>query len=499
MGMWNQIEPKLGQAGIDNRVPRVSARYYNPGLEAGRLSGKGGESFGRGAIATLRLLNVKDQTGLTDIERLILKEIGGPDSNGMTSMFVQNVSFRDDEKSMVMQTFGDDYAVYFFGRAPRTMNISAVLLDDPVNNWFYKFMVAYDKFLRGTKVAKNFRIISLSLPNADVLGTIMGMGYSQNASNDSLINVDFSILVKDYRPISAADSTSLVDSINGTNALFNKAVLSSELPTLSKSDIAKRTGPIVSSSAYAFSAGLQTLDGGSISTTANLGGQITIGGSASTVYMAYQPRATFVMGPNGDLTDPSSLVPKAPDSYFKSPKSFPSLGSAVQSYLKGIEKGLKSATDAFNGGAKAIADFVKSTIVGTIKKFLDPVTSLLSAVNGMLDSVKNIVTTVESSIDAAFAPFVQLAQDINQTKRNLQNTIGTITNMPHTLSDKLSNNLRLVKFKGVASLGSKSAGISSDTAHGVLSKTNTQDATSLSIVGKTSSASANTESRVLAL
>jgi len=243
--MWNTKNEAMLARGVDDRVPGVKARYYFPHAPIGNDKP---QHSGRGRIATIRLLNADPKGTGNAMEDRILKElaasgIGGKNpGNGITSFILQSISYQDSEKSMVMQTFGDDSAVYFLGRSPRMMTFNGVLLDDAVNNWFYKFMIAYDKFLRGTMIARKFRSITVTLHNAIVTGTIMDMGYSQESSTDNSINFSFSMLVKQYVPISAYRGGSIysdrITSASGTNLDAKlSSILERDIATLTPADI----------------------------------------------------------------------------------------------------------------------------------------------------------------------------------------------------------------------------------------------------------------------
>ena len=225
--------------GFSERAPFIRPRYYNP------------ENFGgsdsRGATASLRLLNVKPSSveKVKGVERQILDQL--VNNNGYTSFLLQNVSFTDSEKTQVMHTFGDGYVNYFYGRNPRQMSLSGLLLDDIDNDWFYKFMVAYDKFLRGTSLAKNYRLIQLTLPNVVLVGTILDLSYSQDASNDSTISFSMNFLIKSMDFIS---SSSTKNTFNVSNNIFNQSLTPTDYVTLSKVEIDRRINTGLQNQAY---------------------------------------------------------------------------------------------------------------------------------------------------------------------------------------------------------------------------------------------------------
>lgn len=483
--MWNERNSLYASKGVDDRVPAIAARYHNQGLEAKNNTKLGGGA-GRGAIATMRLMNVKPKAGSSVFEKRLLQEMGGKDSIGMTSFLLQSVSYQDEEKSMVMQTFGDDCVVYFLGRAPRMMNFSAILLDDQINNWFYKFMRAYDTLLRGTRVAKNFRVVTLTLPNANVVGTIMNLSYEQESSTDNTIRFSFSMLVKQYQPLSARVNEMYDDPFGrGSWKSSGKKIVGAELPTLSLKDIQNRItstviGDVPSSLSTTLGASTNAIiiNPGSVNDFVG----VVSGSSFGTFSLPYEPRRTLLSAGIGEGSDAAGKSLKAPSTFDKIKKFLSDMGANVKNFLGKIEAGLKSVTKMFQGFAAGIKNFI-GKITSQIKAFLDPITKVVSAINGTLASVRNIVTTVQNSVDSVFQPFVDLSQDFNEMKRNFENTIGAVTNLPHTLSDKVANNVRLVKFAGVASLGSLSGGVSSPEAMSVLALLKPRSSEELGILG----------------
>lgn len=148
-----------------------------------------------------------------------------------------------------MHTFGDGYANYFYGRNPRQMSISGILIDDLVNDWFYKFLIAYDKFLRGTSLARNYRLIRLTLPNVVLVGTILDLSYTQDASNDANISFSMNFVIKSMSFIS---SNQTVQNPNKLNSIFKLNPTSRDFATLTSAEIQRRTSSAAASTLYQF-------------------------------------------------------------------------------------------------------------------------------------------------------------------------------------------------------------------------------------------------------
>jgi hypothetical protein len=133
------------------------------------------------------------------VSRLVPGE--GSPGLGYQDFLLTNVSVSFDEKVQVVQTFGDTDVAYYFGKAPVVFNLAGLLVDDIDNQWFTMFIEAYANILRGTQLARNYELIELTLPNMVVIGTIMSMGYQQDAARDTDIPFSFRLLAKEVVPL----------------------------------------------------------------------------------------------------------------------------------------------------------------------------------------------------------------------------------------------------------------------------------------------------------
>ena len=76
-----------------------------------------------------------------------------------TKFILQSVQEAHQEKSQIVETFGDFY-VFFYGERPPVYQFSGVLLNTENLNWASEFNYYYENYMRGTKcVETNSRII----------------------------------------------------------------------------------------------------------------------------------------------------------------------------------------------------------------------------------------------------------------------------------------------------------------------------------------------------
>jgi len=123
---------------------------------------KGTESARRAGTANARRpvrgLEIKDDTyalikviNAAGIEiPLIDSESPSGFSNRYTNFILQSVSEARMEKHQIVETFGESY-IFFFGEAPRFLDVQAILVDSQDFNWYAEFWENYNQYLRGTK------------------------------------------------------------------------------------------------------------------------------------------------------------------------------------------------------------------------------------------------------------------------------------------------------------------------------------------------------------
>jgi len=75
-----------------------------------------------------------------------------------SNFIIQRIDESRQEKSQILETFGDSY-IFFFGERPRLLNVSGVLFNTTDFNWRTEFWYNYENVFRGTKlVEQNARI-----------------------------------------------------------------------------------------------------------------------------------------------------------------------------------------------------------------------------------------------------------------------------------------------------------------------------------------------------
>jgi hypothetical protein len=70
-----------------------------------------------------------------------------------SNFIIQRIDESRQEKSQVLETFGDTF-IFFFGERPRILNVSGLLMNTLDFNWRTEFWYNYENTLRGTKLVE---------------------------------------------------------------------------------------------------------------------------------------------------------------------------------------------------------------------------------------------------------------------------------------------------------------------------------------------------------
>ena len=115
-----------------------------------------------------------------------------------TKFILESVQEGHQERSQVVETFGDFY-VFFFGERPPIYTYNGTLINAKSINWVDDFVFYYENFLRGTKcVEKNARLV-LTYGQRQVEAYLLGFNMNTQAPTEKGVAVSFSALIIDRK------------------------------------------------------------------------------------------------------------------------------------------------------------------------------------------------------------------------------------------------------------------------------------------------------------
>ena len=119
-----------------------------------------------------------------------------------SNFILQNVDDVRQEKSQLMETFGDTY-VFFFGERPRILQVSGLLFNTLDFNWRSEFWRNYETVFRGTKLVEQNARLYLQWDDIIVEGYVLGAQAQDVADLPYHIPFSFTLFVTNHTYLSA--------------------------------------------------------------------------------------------------------------------------------------------------------------------------------------------------------------------------------------------------------------------------------------------------------
>lgn len=122
------------------------------------------------------------------------EEEGYGSSVNYANFLLSDIQERRAEKKQVIETFGDDY-VLFFGEEPRMLNITGSLLNTADFNWKSEFWHNYETLMRGTKLVDAGARLYLSFDDVVYEGYMCEASTAYASTNPYLLPLSFQFFV----------------------------------------------------------------------------------------------------------------------------------------------------------------------------------------------------------------------------------------------------------------------------------------------------------------
>lgn len=120
--------------------------------------------------------------------------------DGYFDFMVTSVDESFDDRYQVMETLGDNYALFGLGKKPSVFNFSGVLLNTVENDWRVAFIYMYQQYISISQLAKfrdgNFRnFMTIRYDSMFAQGALLGLRTSIRAENEMVTPFSFTMLV----------------------------------------------------------------------------------------------------------------------------------------------------------------------------------------------------------------------------------------------------------------------------------------------------------------
>lgn len=157
----------------------------------------------------LRGLEIKDDTYAilkvinSNGEQIPLVDGGDPTgkSTDYTNFIIQSVQEARMEKHQIVETFGESY-IFFFGEAPRFLDVQCVLIDSNDFNWEAEFWENYNRFFRGTKLVEMGARTYLFYDDNIVEGYMLNAQAQKNSQQPLMVQLSFRLYLTNYSNVS---------------------------------------------------------------------------------------------------------------------------------------------------------------------------------------------------------------------------------------------------------------------------------------------------------
>jgi hypothetical protein len=137
-----------------------------------------------------------------DLSRLVKNSVNKKlfeqisDQNGYIDFLLSSVTEQQRERVQVFETVGDEYAAYFFGKTPPVFIFTGQLYNVKQNNWRHAFLQLYSELLRGTKLQRYYRYVTVYYDRIYVIGSMISMSTEIRAESQMIGAFTFELLVK---------------------------------------------------------------------------------------------------------------------------------------------------------------------------------------------------------------------------------------------------------------------------------------------------------------
>lgn len=157
----------------------------------------------------LRGLEIKEDTYASiKVIRADGSEVAFKDSSSATgesraysNFILQSVQEARMEKHQIIETFGEPY-IYFFGEAPRFLDVTAVLINSNDFNWEAEWWDNWERTLRGTKSVEQGARTYLFYDDNVVEGYMLMAQAQKTSTEPFMIALTFRFFVSSYRNVS---------------------------------------------------------------------------------------------------------------------------------------------------------------------------------------------------------------------------------------------------------------------------------------------------------
>lgn len=180
--------PKYGDPYAKGNANRLARFFFSS-----ELISEINQTFNRGKGASDVQLSVNDT---------VLNKLSNQTA-GYFEFFLQSADESFEERFQIVETLGDNYAVFGIGRKPRIFNFAGALLNSVENDWRVNFIYLFQQYISISRLAK-FRgtktknVVTLKYDSVFLQGAILNLRTALRADNELVVPFSFTMLVTNW-------------------------------------------------------------------------------------------------------------------------------------------------------------------------------------------------------------------------------------------------------------------------------------------------------------
>jgi hypothetical protein len=230
--------------GVYSQYSRITPKYFadknaNSGRVLGRVLDRDTGDYFVGSLsnsyAEIRLLPISDKFSKNSNKYSLPSEDGGNTYiNTYVGFFAVNISEESAEKYEILPLVGDSFATFFYGAAPRQLDMAGIVFNTIEDNWRDAFDILYREYARATAAARDNVIAQIKFGDRVVTGHIISLNQQLDAANPAVASFTLKVIVRDVAYTSVENNEQLLKKYSARIKL-NDAIESSKFKTLDSS------------------------------------------------------------------------------------------------------------------------------------------------------------------------------------------------------------------------------------------------------------------------
>jgi hypothetical protein len=223
--------------GVYSQYSRITPKYFadktaNSGKVLDRETGDYFVGSLSNSYAEIRLLPISDKFSKNSNKYSLPSEDKGTTYiNTYVGFFAVNISEESAEKYEILPLVGDSFATFFYGSAPRQLDMAGIVFNTVEDNWRDAFDILYREYARATAAARDNVIAQIKFGDRVVTGHIISMNQQLDAANPAVASFTLKVIVRDVAYTSVENNEQLLKKYSARIKL-DDAIDSSRLNTI---------------------------------------------------------------------------------------------------------------------------------------------------------------------------------------------------------------------------------------------------------------------------